>query len=136
MPLSKWASVQRKRARVISEKEKKITAYHESGHAILFHVLPDVDPVYTDLDHPDRSGGCRLYHAAAGTVMRCLTPRGKMLQDIMVALWRTCRRGDSSSMISPQVHLSDIKQATTAIAKSYGNKIWYVRQHRTDLLWQ
>ncbi len=36
-----------KRSKVISEKEKKITAYHEAGHAILFHVLPDMDPVYT-----------------------------------------------------------------------------------------
>ena len=36
-----------KKSKVISEKEKKITAYHESGHAILFHVLPDMDPVYT-----------------------------------------------------------------------------------------
>lgn len=36
-----------KRSRIISDEEKKITAYHESGHAILFHVLPDVGPVYT-----------------------------------------------------------------------------------------
>ena len=36
-----------KKSKVISEKEKKITAYHETGHAILFHVLPDMEPVYT-----------------------------------------------------------------------------------------
>ena len=44
-----------KHSRVISEKEKRITAYHESGHAILFHLLPDVGPVHT-----------RLHHAASG----------------------------------------------------------------------
>ena len=47
VPLSRLVSVRRRRARVISEKEKQITAYHEAGHAILFHVLPDVGPVYT-----------------------------------------------------------------------------------------
>ena len=55
-----------KKSRVISEKEKKITAYHEAGHAILFHLLPDVGPVHTDLDHSDRTWCGRLYNAVAG----------------------------------------------------------------------
>ena len=55
-----------KKSRIISEKEKKITAYHEAGHAILFHVLPDVGPVHTYLHDPDRNGGSRLYDAASG----------------------------------------------------------------------
>ena len=45
--LSKLASEQRRRAVVVPESERRITAYHESGHAILFHLLPDVGPVYT-----------------------------------------------------------------------------------------
>ena len=55
-----------KKSRVISEKEKKITAYHEAGHAILFHLLPDVGPVHTISDYPDGARSGRLYHAAAG----------------------------------------------------------------------
>ena len=55
-----------KKSRVISDKEKRITAYHEAGHAILFHVLPDMEPVYTISIIPTgpRSGG--LYHAPGG----------------------------------------------------------------------
>ena len=74
-----------KRSRVISEKEKKITAYHESGHAILFHVLPDVGPVYTVSIIPTGVG-------AAGYTMplpdrdQMFSTRGEMLQDIMVTL--------------------------------------------------
>ena len=55
-----------KKSRVISEKEKKITAYHEAGHAILFHVLPDVGPVHTISIIPTGIGSCRLYDASAG----------------------------------------------------------------------
>ena len=74
-----------KKSRVISEKEKKITAYHESGHAILFHVLPDVGPVHTVSIIPTGVG-------AAGYTMPLLgedemfNTKGKMLQDIMVSL--------------------------------------------------
>ena len=50
-----------KKSRVISDKEKQITAYHEAGHAILFHLLPDVGPVYTVSIIPTG-----LYNAAAG----------------------------------------------------------------------
>ena len=66
-----------KKSRLISEKEKRITAYHESGHAILFHLLPDVGPVHTVSIIPTGVG-------AAGYTMP-LT-RGKMMQDIMVSL--------------------------------------------------
>ena len=82
-----------KKSKVISEKEKKITAYHESGHAILFHVLPDMDPVYTISIIPTGMG-------AAGYTMplpdndEMFNTRGKMLQDIMTLSRRTYRRGD------------------------------------------
>ncbi|MCM1104691.1 MAG: ATP-dependent zinc metalloprotease FtsH [Clostridium sp.] len=74
-----------KKSRVITEKEKKITAYHEAGHAILFHVLPDVGPVYTVSIIPTGVG-------AAGYTMplpekdEMFLTKGRMLQDIMVSL--------------------------------------------------
>ncbi len=74
-----------KKSRIISDKEKKITAYHEAGHAILFHVLPDVGPVYTVSIIPTGLG-------AAGYTMplperdAMFNTKGKMLQDIMVSL--------------------------------------------------
>ncbi len=74
-----------KKSRIISDKEKKITAYHEAGHAILFHVLPDVGPVYTVSIIPTGLG-------AAGYTMplpekdEMFLTKGKMLQDIMVSL--------------------------------------------------
>lgn len=74
-----------KKSRVISDEEKKITAYHEAGHAILFHVLPHVGPVYTVSIVPTSSG-------AAGFTMplpekdEMFLTKGKMLEDIMVSL--------------------------------------------------
>ncbi len=74
-----------KKSRVVSDKEKKITAYHEAGHAILFHVLPDVGPVYTVSIIPTGAG-------AAGYTMplpekdEMFHTKGQMLQDIMVLL--------------------------------------------------
>ena len=74
-----------KKSRVVSEKERKITAYHEAGHAILFHVLPDVGPVYTVSIIPTGS-------SAAGYTMPLperddmFLTKGKLLQDIMVSL--------------------------------------------------
>ncbi len=74
-----------KKSRIISEKEKKITAYHEAGHAILFHVLPDVGPVYTVSIIPTGIG-------AAGYTMplpekdEMFLTKGKMIEDIMVSL--------------------------------------------------
>ena len=74
-----------KKSRIISEKERKITAYHEAGHAILFHVLPDVGPVYTVSIIPTGAG-------AAGYTMPLperddmFMTKGRMLQEIMVSL--------------------------------------------------
>ena len=74
-----------KKSRVVSEKEKKITAYHEAGHALLFHLLPDVGPVYTVSIIPTGIG-------AAGYTMplpekdEMFLTKGKMLQEIMVDL--------------------------------------------------
>ena len=74
-----------KRSRVISDKEKRITAYHEAGHAILFHLLPDVGPVHTVSIIPTGIG-------AAGYTMplpekdEMFLTKGKMLQEIMVSL--------------------------------------------------
>ena len=74
-----------KKSRIISDKEKRITAYHESGHALLFHLLPDVGPVYTVSIIPTGLG-------AAGYTMplperdEMFLTKGKMLQDIMVSL--------------------------------------------------
>ena len=74
-----------KKSRIISEKDKKITAYHEAGHAILFHVLPDVGPVYTVSIIPTGQG-------AAGYTMplperdEMFDTKGRMLQQIIVSL--------------------------------------------------
>ncbi|MBQ7677221.1 MAG: cell division protein FtsH, partial [Lachnospiraceae bacterium] len=74
-----------KRSKIISDKEKRITAYHEAGHAILFHVLPDVGPVYSVSIIPTGIG-------AAGYTMplperdEMFNTRGRMLQDIVVSL--------------------------------------------------
>ena len=74
-----------KKSRVVSEKEKKITAYHEAGHAILFHLLPEVGPVYSVSINPTGVG-------AAGYTMplpekdEMFLTKGKMLQEIMVDL--------------------------------------------------
>ena len=74
-----------KRSRLVSDKDKRITAYHEAGHAILFHVLPDVGPVYTVSIIPTGIG-------AAGYTMplpekdEMFMTKGRMLQDIKVSL--------------------------------------------------
>ena len=74
-----------KKSRIISDKEKKITAYHESGHALLFHLLPDVGPVYSVSIIPTGIG-------AAGYTMplperdNMFNTKGKMMQDIVVSL--------------------------------------------------
>ena len=98
------------KSRIISDKEKKITAYHEAGHAILFHVLPDVGPVYTVSIIPTGVG-------AAGYTMplpekdEMFATKSRMLQDIMVSLGGRIAEeiifGDITTGAS-----SDIKKAT------------------------
>ena len=99
-----------KKSRIISDKEKKITAYHEAGHAILFHLLPDVGPVYTVSIIPTGVG-------AAGYTMplpekdEMFATKSRMLQDIMVSLGGRIAEeiifGDITTGAS-----SDIKKAT------------------------
>ena len=104
-----------KKSRVISDKEKKITAFHEAGHAILFHVLPDVGPVYSVSIIPTGVG-------AAGYTMplpekdEMFNTKGKMLQDITVSLGGRV----AEELIFDDITTGasqDIKQAT-AYAKS------------------
>ncbi|MCD7864695.1 MAG: ATP-dependent zinc metalloprotease FtsH [Clostridiales bacterium] len=108
-----------KKSRVITDKEKRITAYHESGHAILFHVLPDVGPVYTVSIIPTGVG-------AAGYTMplpekdEMFRTKGQMLQEIMVDLGGRI----AEEMIFDDVTTGasqDIKQAT-ALAKAMVTK--------------
>ena len=100
-----------KKSKVISDKEKKITAYHEAGHAILFHVLPDVGPVHTVSIIPTGNG-------AAGYTMplpekdEMFNTKGKILQSIMVSLGGRI----AEEMIFDDVTTGasqDIKQATS-----------------------
>ena len=104
-----------KKSKVVSEKEKKITAYHEAGHAILFHVLPDVGPVYSVSIIPTGVG-------AAGYTMplpendAMFNTRGKMLQEITVALGGRIAEELVFDDITTGAS-QDIKQAT-ALAKS------------------
>ena len=104
-----------KHSRIVSEKEKQITAYHEAGHAILFHVLPDVGPVYTVSIVPTGQG-------AAGYTMplpekdEMFLTKNRMLQEIMVSLGGRIAEdlvfGDITTGAS-----SDIKKATKIARK-------------------
>ena len=110
-----------KKSKIISEKEKRITAFHESGHAILFHVLPDVGPVHTVSVIPTGTG-------AAGYTMplpekdEMFNTKGKMLQDIMVSLGGRI----AEEMVLDDITTGasqDIKQATAtarAMVTKYG----------------
>ena len=99
-----------KRSRVVSEKERKITAYHEAGHAILFHVLPDVGPVYNVSIIPTGTG-------AAGYTMplpekdEMFMTKGKMLQQIIVDLGGRVAESLVFDDITTGASM-DIKQAT------------------------
>ena len=108
-----------KKSRVVPESERRITAYHESGHAILFHLLPDVGPVYTVSIIPTGTG-------AAGYTMplpendNVFMTRGKMIQDIMVSLGGRI----AEELILDDITTGasqDIKQAT-GLAKSMVTK--------------
>ena len=110
-----------KKSRIISEKENRITAYHESGHAILFHVLPDVGPVHTVSVIPTGAGAAGYTMPLPGKDEMFLT-KGKMLQEIMV---------DLGGRIAEELILDDIttgasqdiKQATAtakAMVTKYG----------------
>lgn len=110
-----------KRSRIITEKEKKITAFHEAGHAILFHVLPDVGPVYSVSIIPTGAG-------AAGYTMplpendEMFNTKGRMLQEIVVDLGGRV----AEEMIFDDITTGasqDIKQATQlakAMVTKYG----------------
>ena len=108
-----------KKSKVVSEKEKRITAYHEAGHAILFHVLPDVGPVYSVSIIPTGMG-------AAGYTMPLpekddmFNTRGKMLQEITVSLGGRVAEELVFDDITTGAS-QDIKQAT-ALAKSMVTK--------------
>ena len=100
-----------KKSKIISEKDKKITAYHEAGHAILFHVLPDVGPVHMVSVIPTGSG-------AAGYTMplperdEMFMTKGKMMQDIIASLGGRI----AESLIFDDITTGasqDIKQATS-----------------------
>ena len=103
-----------KKSRVISEKEKRITAFHEAGHAILFHVLPDVGPVYSVSIIP--TGGAGGYTMPLPERDDMFNTRGKMLQDITVALGGRVAEEEVLDDITTGAS-QDIKQAT-ALAKS------------------
>ena len=107
-----------KRSRVVSEKERRITAYHEAGHAILFHVLPDVGPVYSVSIVP--TGGAGGYTMPLPEKDEMFNTKGKMLQDITVALGGRVAEEEVFDDITTGAS-QDIKQAT-GLAKSMVTK--------------
>ena len=107
-----------KKSRVISEKEKKITAFHEAGHAILFHVLPDVGPVYSVSIIPTGSAGG--YTMPLPEKDEMFNTKGKMLQDITVALGGRVAEEEVFDDITTGAS-QDIRQATS-LAKSMVTK--------------
>ena len=107
-----------KKSRVISDKEKKITAFHEAGHAILFHVLPDVGPVYSVSIIP--TGGAGGYTMPLPERDEMFNTKGKMLQDITVALGGRVAEEEVFDDITTGAS-QDIKQAT-GLAKSMVTK--------------
>ena len=107
-----------KKSRIISDKEKRITAFHEAGHAILFHVLPDVGPVYSVSIIP--TGGAGGYTMPLPENDEMFNTKGKMLQDITVALGGRVAEEEVFDDITTGAS-QDIKQAT-GLAKSMVTK--------------
>ena len=103
-----------KKSRIVSEKERRITAYHEAGHAILFHVLPDVGPVYSVSIIP--TGGAGGYTMPLPEKDDMFNTKGHMLQEITVSLGGRVAEEEIFDDITTGA-AQDIKQAT-AIAKS------------------
>lgn len=103
-----------KKSRVVSEKERRITAYHEAGHAILFHVLPDVGPVYSVSIVPTGGAGGYTMPLPEGDDM--FNTKGHMLQEITVSLGGRVAEEQIFDDITTGAS-QDIRQAT-AIAKS------------------
>ena len=109
-----------KKSRVISDKEKRITAYHESGHAILFHLLPDVGPVHMISIIP--TGAAGGYTMPLPEKDEMYMTRGKMLQNIMVSLGGRIAEELTFDDITMGA-VQDIKQATgiaRAMVTQYG----------------
>ena len=112
-----------KHSRIISDEEKKITAYHETGHAILYHVLPDVGPVYTVSIIPTGLG-------AAGYTMplpekdEMFITRSKMLQDIMVTLGGRIAEeiifGDTNITTGASSDIQKVTRAARNMVTRYG----------------
>ena len=103
-----------KKSRIVSEKERRITAYHEAGHAILFHLLPDVGPVYSVSIIP--TGGAGGYTMPLPEKDDMFNTKGHMLQEITVSLRGRVAEEEIFDDITTGAS-QDIKQAT-AIAKS------------------
>ena len=103
-----------KKSRIVSEKERRITAYHEAGHAILFHLLPDVGPVYSVSIIP--TGGAGGYTMPLPEKDDMFNTQGHMLQEITVSLGGRVAEEEIFDDITTGAS-QDIKQAT-AIAKS------------------
>ncbi len=110
-----------KKSRIISDKEKRITAFHEAGHAILFHVLPDVGPVYSVSIIPT-GGGAAGYTMPLPERDEMFNTKGRMLQEIVVDLGGRV----AEEMIFDDITTGasqDIKQATQlakAMVTKYG----------------
>ena len=103
-----------KKSRIVSEKERRITAYHEAGHAILFHVLPDVGPVYSVSIVP--TGGAGGYTMPLPEKDDMFNTKGHMLQEITVSLGGRVAEEEVFDDITTGAS-QDLKQAT-AIARS------------------
>ena len=103
-----------KKSRIVSEKERRITAYHEAGHAILFHLLPDVGPVYSVSIIP--TGGAGGYTMPLPEKDDMFNTKGHMLQEITVSLGGRVAEEEIFDDLTTGAS-QDIKQAT-AIAKS------------------